>query len=763
MVERIQLVQNVGKFDSVSAGAQLPFSKLTLVFAENGRGKTTLAAILRSLSDGNPIHITERKRVTSRHPPHVVVGVAGGATHIFQNGAWTAPLPDVVIFDDAFVAQNVCSGIDIEAGHRQNLHELILGAQGVALNAVVQAQVAQVEEHNKQLRNLEAAIPAAARGAFSVDQFCALRTSSTLAEAIKEAERNLSAAQSSEAVRKEKDFDPVVLPSFDIDAINQLLKRNLPNLEATAAARVKEHFAALGDGGERWVADGMRRIPPASKYTGQACPFCAQNLTNSQLIKHYQAYFSENYSSLIVDIDAMIRESRTAHAGDVLAAFERDVRLWEQRRQFWKEFTAVPEIAIDTAAIARAWKVARDAVLEQLQQKKSAPLQASALTPETVKAVKAYETERATVATASASLAPVNEKIAIVKEKAATANVATLTSDLARLKATEARHSAKIAPLCQEYLDEKAEKKKTEGLRDKARAALESYRTTVFPAYETAINEYLRRFGAGFRLGAVTSVNSRGGSSCTYNVIIDSVAVPLTGNPGEPAFKNTLSAGDRNTLALAFFFASLDRDAQLAQKIVVIDDPMTSLDESRSLTTAQELRRLVDRVGQVVVLSHSRPFLCSVWEKADRVSRAAIKVIRNNDGSDLIAWNVQQDSVTDHDKRYAKVVAYIASNNTTDEREVAAALRFILEAFVRVAYPQQFPPDSLLGPFLGLCKQRLGNANEVLNAQDIAELQDLLEYANKFHHDTNAAYQTEVINDQQLQHFCQRTLAFARR
>jgi wobble nucleotide-excising tRNase len=285
VVEHLQLLRNVGKFDSVNAGAQLPFSKLTLIFAENGRGKTTLAAILRSLSDGNPVHITERKRVTAKHPPHVVVGVAGPSPHVFQNGTWTATLPDIAIFDDAFVAQNVCSSIDIESGHRQNLHELILGAQGVALNAAVQAQVAQVEEHNKQLRNLEAAIPAAARGALSVDQFCALKTNHKIAEAIKEAERNLSAAQSSEAVRKEKDFDPVVLPSFDIDVINQLLKRNLPDLEATAATRVKEHFAALGDGGERWVADGMRRIPPASKYTGQACPFCAQNLANSQLIK----------------------------------------------------------------------------------------------------------------------------------------------------------------------------------------------------------------------------------------------------------------------------------------------------------------------------------------------------------------------------------------------------------------------------------------------------------------------------------------------
>jgi len=195
----------------------------------------------------------------------------------------------------------------------------------------------------------------------------------------------------------------------------------------------------------------------------------------------------------------------------------------------------------------------------------------------------------------------------------------------------------------------------------------------------------------------------------------------------------------------------------------VIDDPMTSLDESRSLTTVQELRRLVDRVGQVIVLSHSRPFLCTVWEKADRVSRAAIKVIRENDGSNLVAWNVQQDSITEHDKRHAKVVAYIASNNAADEREVAASLRPLLEAFMRVAYPQEFPPDTLLGPFLGLCKQRVGGRHEILTATDSAELQDLLEYANKFHHDTNAAYQTEIINDQQLQQFCQRSIRLTRR
>jgi wobble nucleotide-excising tRNase len=84
------------------------------------------------------------------------------------------------------------------------------------------------------------------------------------------------------------------------------------------------------------------------------------------------------------------------------------------------------------------------------------------------------------------------------------------------------------------------------------------------------------------------------GSAISYSVLINAVAVPLaTGNPLGPSFRNTLSAGDRNALALAFFFASLERDPQRAQKIVVIDDPISSLDEHRSLVTIQEMRRLV--------------------------------------------------------------------------------------------------------------------------------------------------------------------------
>lgn len=150
------------------------------------------------------------------------------------------------------------------------------------------------------------------------------------------------------------------------------------------------------------------------------------------------------------------------------------------------------------------------------------------------------------------------------------------------------------------------------------------------------------------------------------------------------SFRNTLSAGDRNALVLAFFFASLDQNAQLAQKVVVIDDPMTILNEHRSLTTLQEMRRLLTRVGQIVVLSHSKPLLCGLWEGADVTDRTAMRVTREGARSTLAPWDVRQNCITEQDKSPEMVTRYLQAANPAEERMVAIALRFILEAFARI-------------------------------------------------------------------------------
>ena len=346
-------------------------------------------------------------------------------------------------------------------------------------------------------------------------------------------------------------------------------------------------------------------------------PILCAKLAGSLVISHFRAYFSAAYADLKRRASESLAETNRTHGGDLAAAFERAVRVAVERRQFWSRFSDVPEISIDTATIVRDWRAAREAVIAALFAKQAAPLERTTLAPEARAKVAAYEAHRQAITTLSDTLQQVNAVLRVVKEQAAVSNPSTIAADLLRLKAVKARHTTTTAALCDDYFAEKIAKAQTEQQRDQARTALDNYRTNVFAGYQTAVNLYLQRFNAGFRLDSVTYANTRGGPACSYNVVINNVPVAIAGappSPGEPSFRNTLSAGDRNTLALAFFFASLDQDLALATKVVVIDDPISSLDEHRALTTVQEMRRLAERVGQVIVLSHSKAFLCRIWE-----------------------------------------------------------------------------------------------------------------------------------------------------
>ena len=173
MIHKLQLLRNIGQFDSVSTSFAL--SRLTLIYAENGRGKTTLAAILRSLATGDPLPIVERRRLSATNPPHIVCECSGGPRPaIFDAGAWNRTLPNLVVFDDVFIDENVYSGLAVAPAHRQQLHGLVLGAQGVALSRKLAKLVADIETHNTALRPKALAIVPGYRGSYSVDDFCAL-------------------------------------------------------------------------------------------------------------------------------------------------------------------------------------------------------------------------------------------------------------------------------------------------------------------------------------------------------------------------------------------------------------------------------------------------------------------------------------------------------------------------------------------------------------------------------------------------------------
>ena len=189
------------------------------------------------------------------------------------------------------------------------------------------------------------------------------------------------------------------------------------------------------------------------------CPFCLQELQRSQAFSYYRAYFGDSYRHLQTELSATQTQLETILAGDALAGFERQIDTAKERRRFWSTLCSVPEIELNTTAIASAWQAVRDGLLSALRAKRADPLTAIVLNEDTQRAVATYATVVALVAETSHVLLAANENIQRVKEAMRAGNVLTVEREVTRLKAAKARHTPVITALCTAYLAEKTAKR----------------------------------------------------------------------------------------------------------------------------------------------------------------------------------------------------------------------------------------------------------------------------------------------------------------
>jgi len=755
MIERINLIRNVGQFDSTSPSS-IVFKRLTLIYAENAKGKTTLCAIFRSMATGESLFIRERSRIGAQSPPHIVIQLTGSSpSHVFQNWNWNSTYPNLAIFDDLFVDQNVYSGLEVTPAHRQNLHEIIIGSRGVALARSMESLASQINSLTSEIRRKADAIPTDVRQGLSVDNFCALANRPNIDEDIHEAASRLTALSRSDEVRNTPLFDPISLPTVNKASIESLLGRTLGDLDVAALERLKEHFTAIGSNSEQWIADGIHRIPGGST----ACPFCAQDLRNSHVFSHYRAYFSEEYDNLRLEIDSTLSNFKTQIGADALTRFLRTLQSQMDRHRFWSTLTTLPPLTVDADSITSVWQSARDSIISFIEKKKLSPLEPVQLDDNANATIDQYLNLSDQINRLSGALLASNTAISQIKSETASLSIADVSSQLTTLKATKARHSAQITSLCEAYLQAKNTKAAKETEKTHVRQQLDEHRRNVFPAYASSINEYLRRFSATFKIEGVAASNPAGKPSSTYHIVINNSPVSLSGSVGTPSFKNTLSSGDRNSLALAFYLASLDHDSNLPSLTLLFDDPVSSLDEHREVTTVQEIRRLSQSASQVIVLSHDKFFLCRILRHADPQSTATFEVKPCRNGSILDIWDPTTDVLTEYDRRHRILREYRASA-IGDPRTVAESIRFVLEGFLRVARPEHFLPGSPFRDFFNKVRENLNQPSEILNQSDFNELSNILEYAHLFHHDTNPAASTATINETQLRTFVQRTLDY---
>jgi ABC-type lipoprotein export system ATPase subunit len=95
----------------------------------------------------------------------------------------------------------------------------------------------------------------------------------------------------------------------------------------------------------------------------------------------------------------------------------------------------------------------------------------------------------------------------------------------------------------------------------------------------------------------------------------------------EREFKDGLSEGERQIISLAFFFAINDSVADKNKKVLVLDDPITSLDAPNLKILAELIYEQKDVFGQVIVLTH-HPLFFKYLSKEKNVAKFG--VLRND-------------------------------------------------------------------------------------------------------------------------------------
>jgi wobble nucleotide-excising tRNase len=750
MLKKIIAIRNVGRFQNSAAGGDTHFGQHTLIHGANGHGKTTICTILRSLKTGNGDYILGRAMLGMTQPPDVQLLMEVGALR-FDGKAWSSTHPNLAIFDSIFVYENVHSGDVVDTEQKRGLYRVIVGEAGVALAEQEAQLAAESRTKTSEITAAEKAIKTHLLPGMKFETFLELPKVDDAEQQIAVQESKLKTVSEAGVIKARPALSPLTLPSLP-DRVQAVLAATIDDVADDAERNIVAHLHAHGitKAGRTWVTEGL-------DHAGETCPFCGQSIEDLPLVAAYRAVFGESYKQLKSNIGAMKSQMNVAFGE---AAASRIDLLAEQYRsggEFWSQRASL-ELQAYPSTAAGAMLAIDSAFTSLFDKKAESPLEPIQLDATSMAAIDTYTKERDRVDAFNAALVGANQIIAAKKIEAGDGNAAPIKADLERLKATKIRHGQKVEQLCDERAQLLKDKAAIDAQKTTVRGQLDNHTAGVVMPYQTRINKLLDDFNAGFTIAQTQHSYSGGVATSSYQLVINKKAVDVgaASTPDNlPSFRNTLSAGDRSTLALAFFLAHLERDSSLGSSIVVFDDPFNSQDAFRRKQTIHEIIKIGRKCAQVIVLSHDPTFLKQIWDKCDPAYRASIGIMDYGEqGSKLMTMDLEKacqgrtandidDLLSYHHDRAGKPI------------DIVRKMRTVLETYLRTNFPTYFADKDWLGDMIKKIRDG-GASHPACHLYD--ELSEINESA-QYHHGENVSDITpDQVDPQELAGLVKRTL-----
>lgn len=753
MLQRIEAIQGIGLLHQAN-GKPFKFEKATLIYADNGRGKSTLATILRSVAANEARLVNVCKTINGTNTPEVVLQFDSGHKVIFKNGEWSEPRPELLIFDADFIGRNVYSGSEVSTDHRRHLLEFALGEAAVTARKEVDQATADSRTAAQNVQILEKEIARFHPG-IVLSQFQSLPRIVDIDSKIEGVKKRIAAAKDIEAIRRKQGPSAIPEPAIDINALFNDLASSLKNVHEDAEKLVKNHIASLGsEEAEIWLGQG-------SQFgDGSSCPYCGQDLSNNDLVHAYQTHFDTAYANLkrrVAELDTTVIAAITP---SVITQFSQGVDLAAAKISAWTEHLQMRQIAFDREKADREMTNFREFVMGLIRRKQLSPTEPIGTIDDKTKGAELWRRVLLPLSDANAAIKVADGMINAYKAKLGGESVPELEKELKRLGLVKLRYNANVIELFSRLTAARASAASAEAIKKAAREKLDALMSTVLGKYQASINDLLTKFGASFSIDGM-SANFRGNAPrAEYGMLLRGKSVAVEG--GNPPFAMALSEGDKRTLAFAFFIASTLENPKLNDRIIVIDDPMCSLDMNRRHHTRAVLRKIRSHAAQLIVLAHDGYFLRDLRDDLRKdestIPVALIQLIAAPQGyTDFSSLDIDKECESPYSRHHRLLYEY-AGGGGGDSQVVAKAIRPLLEGYLHRRFPGLLPKDFLFGQIIAQIRDAT-TPSPLCHAKNLLlELNEINDYAGQFHHDTNPNADSVTIASGELQSYVVRAL-----
>lgn len=289
---------------------------------------------------------------------------------------------------------------------------------------------------------------------------------------------------------------------------------------------------------------------------------------------------------------------------------------------------------------------------------------------------------------------------------------------------------------------------------------LGEYTKNVFDKYIQVLNEKLKFFTPYIEIKKFSKTTGRGNQYVSYFLMVSGHQVGFEENSHVRAsFKYTLSEGDKSALAFSFFLTKL-HFTTLTNKIVVFDDPISSFDYARKNSTINQLLKLSKVCNQLITLTHDINFAKDLCKRIGYNKVKSLKILRQGTGNVITTHDIEKETLSGVFKDIEVLNNHIlyGSNSDLEKRETIRCIRPILEGILRI----KFFRDIKFNEWLGDVIRKINESEEgdrLFRLKSIVdEISEINDYSKGFHHSDPTTAWGEIINDEELLIYVNRTI-----